>query len=691
MEEQKTYKPIAPVNIGVNKDTINDFARKYNLEIEQVYNILNHYRQRKVTFSKDGDYWNITESGASLSVAHNGNIVYCVYRIDDDVEQQVIAGVKRDDTNIILESVEAFDGYMLFLSDDSQHGLGDNLTEEEIRIIKTHADRAEEANTAAQNAANVAGEAKDTAEYWGKIASGSVPYVTPQMFGAKGDGVADDTNSMLQFFSAEQSLKIIPDGIYNVRVPKSDKLYTFENIDGLRIECTPNAKIVNVGELGNRAAQTFISFEHCKNIQVTLNYKGCYNKTVEQIEAEEIGADENKTLGYYGDNAIKLIDCENVDIHINATNLESCVRLGDYMQQSNHCNNINVIGTCYICGYFVAAYGAKNLNVKCVTDIVHRSVYLAGVVGFNIDCVSGREFVVNTDILLTNEYNDGVQTGCKNGVITYQDAYAHTYASEMGCVGFIAQYFNNDVMEFNNVKVNIVQKMNTTASVQILHTQNALTSKCYLHDVSISVVDNRDIVGSNILFRTNTTDNDDIEISVVNTDSANRFNFVSKGIVNLVNSKIRDAYMFDNLKTILVLKDNSILVNATKYKSICDNLSVAYSTANYNFKHDGFQATSFTLPFAYGAGKSSNIFLNDSLKYPKIIKVYPLSHIVDGMTFNVEFIDGTGATKQTLNGLTLCAETISAIYTPNFDDITRIKFTFDGEAEVTNFVCVLSY
>lgn len=136
MEEQKTYKPIAPVNIGVNKDTINDFARKYNLEIEQVYNILNHYRQRKVTFSKDGDYWNITENGASLSVAHNGNIVYCVYRIDGDVEQQVIAGVKRDDTNVILESVEAFDGYMLFLSDDTTRGLGDNLSQDVVSKIE---------------------------------------------------------------------------------------------------------------------------------------------------------------------------------------------------------------------------------------------------------------------------------------------------------------------------------------------------------------------------------------------------------------------------------------------------------------------------------------------------------------------------------------------------------------------------
>lgn len=124
---KQTYKPIEPVNIGVNKDTINDFARKYNLEIERVYDILNKYKQRKVAFTAKGDYWNVTETGATLSVAHNGNIIYAVYSVADGVETQVVVGVKRDDTNVILEAEAPFDGYMLFLSDDSTRGVGDNL------------------------------------------------------------------------------------------------------------------------------------------------------------------------------------------------------------------------------------------------------------------------------------------------------------------------------------------------------------------------------------------------------------------------------------------------------------------------------------------------------------------------------------------------------------------------------------
>lgn len=156
MTIKQTYKPIEPVNIGVNKDTINDFARKYNLEIERVYDILNKYKQRKVAFTAKGDYWNVTETGAILSVAHNGNIIYAVFSVADGVETQVVVGVKRDDTNVILEAEAPFDGYMLFLSDDSTRGVGGNLPEDAVPQVI-------EWSTVAQNAANDAKEQADRA------------------------------------------------------------------------------------------------------------------------------------------------------------------------------------------------------------------------------------------------------------------------------------------------------------------------------------------------------------------------------------------------------------------------------------------------------------------------------------------------------------------------------------------------
>ena len=43
-------KPDHKVNIGVGKDNINDFARKYNLEIEDIYDALNQDTAKKIVY-----------------------------------------------------------------------------------------------------------------------------------------------------------------------------------------------------------------------------------------------------------------------------------------------------------------------------------------------------------------------------------------------------------------------------------------------------------------------------------------------------------------------------------------------------------------------------------------------------------------------------------------------------------------
>ena len=112
--EQK-YSPVQRVNIGPGKDTLNDFARKYNLEIENIYDLLNKNTVSKVVFYGTSSYWSGITGGYRLSLPHNGNIVFAVYKTISTTEsEQVLVGVSMNATNIMLESVTKFDGFMLY-------------------------------------------------------------------------------------------------------------------------------------------------------------------------------------------------------------------------------------------------------------------------------------------------------------------------------------------------------------------------------------------------------------------------------------------------------------------------------------------------------------------------------------------------------------------------------------------------
>lgn len=145
MEVRTNIKPTQKVDIGVGKDTLNDFARKYNLEIENIYDIVSKYRSRKVVFYSTGNYWTQVTGGYKLSVPHNGNIVFAVYKIENNVEEQVLVGVKRDDENVEFESESRFNGFLLYAVLNGEAGIGYN-TEDDIvemmQAIKEHVDDA---------------------------------------------------------------------------------------------------------------------------------------------------------------------------------------------------------------------------------------------------------------------------------------------------------------------------------------------------------------------------------------------------------------------------------------------------------------------------------------------------------------------------------------------------------------------
>lgn len=276
---KQTYKPIEPVNIGVNKDTINDFARKYNLEIERVYDILNKYKQRKVAFTAKGDYWNVTETGATLSVAHNGNIIYAVFSVANGVETQVVVGVKRDDTNVILEAEAPFDGYMLFLSDDSTRGVGDNLPEDVLPQMT--------------EIANLAKESADKAERYADLIEGDFPYVTPQMFGAKADANYYNKANNKYYKTASFSAP--------ARVLYNDKWYTDDThtVEGTYYNFIDDTRYVNCTYLEEATDNTQAFQQALNSGKVVLvpegNYQ-CGNLIVTKASTYFVGANRTKTV-----------------------------------------------------------------------------------------------------------------------------------------------------------------------------------------------------------------------------------------------------------------------------------------------------------------------------------------------------------------------------------------------------------
>ena len=157
-----TYAPTQKVNIGIGKDDVNDFARKYNLEIEAVYDILNRHNARAVVFYSTSDYWSQTDTGYKLSLPHNGNVVFAVYRTDSANEStQVLTGVKQDATNVEIESLEKFDGFMLYGAMNPEKGIGYNTEDWIVDVITELKDAAEAAATTATDEAEFVIDAID--------------------------------------------------------------------------------------------------------------------------------------------------------------------------------------------------------------------------------------------------------------------------------------------------------------------------------------------------------------------------------------------------------------------------------------------------------------------------------------------------------------------------------------------------
>ena len=243
--------------------------------------------------------------------------------------------------------------------------------------------------------------------------------INPTKYGAKGDGVSDDTQAIKDACDVIQEngggTLYFPQGIYNIKpVIDGDPLYIFNDLDQVNITGS-NAIINDINSYDRDVLETssFVHFVKCKNINID-------NSVV--FKSQTYDMDIN--TAYSGIDWLEFLNgCIGIDIDTHIYGGHSGIIFNNELDglslKYNKSKNINVnLNAEYIRYPYAARWSGDHANVNLNIKECGRPFFIFGVENVDINLESQ-----NTATALIKSYSGH---GCRNIKVNFKNRYSNT-------------------------------------------------------------------------------------------------------------------------------------------------------------------------------------------------------------------------------------------------------------------------
>lgn len=410
-----------------------------------------------------------------------------------------------------------------------------------------------------------------------------VPYAMPEWYGAKGDGITNDTNAIITACAHSNILYLTKQyKIESLNITKNNLTITGGGclLGNLTIEKSDNITINNIslngGGVYDIKTQTFSGSE----IEYGILLRGCTNYKILNCNIYGFLTDNIKIASTIDGSNIKSINGK-----IENNNIYYCGEEGidAYSSGKNLIISNNYIHDCFRCA-ILKDYGTNTIDDKYSTDIIYTSNYC-----YNLT----RGLVINTNNVIcennifTNIYDttlDGYAIGCgpidthesiytfnctiknnvlyniKNGINISQLCKDLKICDNTIYNSKIGIYVNCDNIDLNN---NILYNLST--GIQVTNTSNTVNIiNNNIHDIETSAILSRScgIINNNKINNANYG----INITLTNTDNLTTL-ILSNNIISNIKTYCFNFNMIEEIFKILHIYNCSASENIYDYNN----------------------------------------------------------------------------------------------------------------------------
>ena len=289
-------------------------------------------------------------------------------------------------------------------------------------------------------------------------------YVSVKDFGAKGDGVTDDTAAIVAAHAASTSV-YYPRGTYQINFPESSALTTYTRKKHISIRGN-NALIHDGRTYMADSISAIFSFDACADVSVIgVNYEGL--PLSDKLKP-------GRGIGYRGATFINLKNaCKSVVVNANLRYMRYGVRGGDYSLYSQGNNDDLKIRLVTVeCGYPVALYLSSGVQLDIYAEGSHRSAYLAGVNKCQGIVRFKNQYIAPIQVLLTDatingqSYPTGISRGCSDVDLRAWDMGSTLWTANSFCAGISMSRGDANTL-FENISIDVYVKSNDRIASQL--------------------------------------------------------------------------------------------------------------------------------------------------------------------------------------------------------------------------------